>query len=99
MRVRLAAAIAVISTAAPALAQTERGYVMATGGFATSPDGTSGNWLGEAGVRIAPKVLVFGNFGRFQNLEPSEVQTAVDQAVSAVSTADAVTLIGDARVP
>lgn len=99
MRVLIVALIVIALAASPAVAQTERGFVSGTAGFATSPDGTTGNLLGEAGVRVAPHLLLFGGIGKFQNLQPSQVQPAVDQAVSSISTADAVVLNGEARVP
>jgi hypothetical protein len=96
----VASAIGVLLTAAPSMAQTERGYVSGTAGFATDHDGTSGDVVGEAGVRLAPHLLLFGNVGRFHNLQPSAVQPAVDSAVAAVTSIDnPVTLQGDPRVP
>jgi opacity protein-like surface antigen len=93
-------AVGALLTAAPSMAQTERGYVTGTAGFATDHDGTSADVLGEGGVRLAPHVLLFGNIGRFHNLQPSAVQPAVDQAVAALTSADGpVGLHGDPRVP
>ena len=54
MRVVMIAATVTLLTAAPLLAQSERGYVTGVGGFAATSDTTSGNVLGEACVRIAP---------------------------------------------
>lgn len=99
MRVIIVALIVIAAAAPPAVAQTERGFVSGIAGFVTSPDGTTGNVLGEAGVRVAPHLLFFGGIGKFQNLQPSQVQSAVDQAVSSISTANAVVLNGEARVP
>src|SRR5262245_7564388 len=98
MRSLFVVMLAVVATAAPAVAaDTERGFVSGIAGFATSPDGTSGNVLGEAAVRVAPHVLVFGGVGKFHNVQPSDVQPAVDQAIAAISTADAVGMTATAR--
>src|SRR5262245_4684285 len=75
MRSLFVVMLAVVAAAAPAVAaDTERGFVSGIAGFATSPDGTSGNVLGEAAVRVAPHVLVFGGVGKFHNVQPSDVQ-------------------------
>src|SRR6185503_12282169 len=99
MRSLVMAALAVVLTAAPSMAQTERGYLSATGGFVKSPDGTSGDMLGEIGVRVAPHVLLFGDLGRFHNLQPSDVRLAVDQTTTTLQSADGLIVIGEARVP
>jgi hypothetical protein len=65
--------LAAIIAAAPAagFAQTHRAYVNGTGGFATTPDGTSGELSGEAGVKVAPHLYAFGDIGQYHNLQPS----------------------------
>jgi Outer membrane protein beta-barrel domain len=98
MRVVLSVATVTLLTAAPLLAQTERGYVTGMGGFAVSPDITSGDVMGEAGVRIAPHLMLFGDLGQFHNLQPSDVQPVVD-GTSALTTAQGLSVIGSARVP
>lgn len=98
-KIIIISAIGILLTAAPSMAQTERGYVSGTAGFAKDHDGTAGDVLGEAGVRLAPHLLLFGNVGRFHNLQPSEVQPAVDDAVAALASIDPVTLQGESRVP
>jgi len=91
--------VAAVLAATPSFAAgTEKAYLSATGGFATSPDGTSGDVLGELGIRIAPHLLVFGDIGRFHNLRPSEVQSAVDGTTASLS-ASGLDLTGYARVP
>jgi hypothetical protein len=92
--------IAAIVAAAPAaaFAQSTNAYVTGVGGFATSADGTSGNVLGEAGVKVAPHLFVFGDVGRFHDLEPSELQPAVANAASTLSTIG-VDVTGTSRVP
>jgi len=69
MRVISMAAALVVLAAAPSMAQTERGYVSGAGGFAASPDTTSGDVQGEVGVRVAPHLMVFGDVGRFRNVQ------------------------------
>jgi opacity protein-like surface antigen len=85
--------------AAPLLAQTERAYVTGMGGFAASTDTTSGNVVGEVGVRIAPHLLIFGNLGQFHNLQPSDAQPAVDGTTATLAGTTGLNVIGTARVP
>jgi outer membrane protein with beta-barrel domain len=98
IRVVMMVATGTLLIAAPLLAQTERAYVTGLGGFASSPDTTSGDVLGEAGVRIAPHLLAFGDLGQFHNLQPSDAQAAVDDA-AALSAAQGLNVLGTARVP
>jgi opacity protein-like surface antigen len=93
----IAAAIA-LGTAAPLLAQTERAYVTGVGGVARSTDTTSGDAMAEVGVRIAPHLFVFGDLGRFQNLQPSDVQTSITAATQLSST-QGLNVIGTGSVP
>src|SRR5258706_14945827 len=86
-------------TAAPLLAQTERGYLDGAGGFAVSPDRTSGDLLFEGGVHIAPHLLVFGDLGRFHDLLPSDVQPAVDSTTTSLLDNQGLGVIGTGRVP
>lgn len=83
MRTIILAAI-VAAAPASAFAQTHA-YVNGAGGFATTTDGTSEDVLGEAGVRVAPNLFVFGDVGRFHNLQPSAVQPAIDTTVQTLS--------------
>ena len=98
MRVLLAVAIT-LATAVPSFAQVERGYVTGIGGFAVTPDTTSGDVLGEIGVRVAPRLFVFGNVGQFHNLQPSDEQPAVDTAAAMLSSSQGLNVVGTARVP
>ena len=88
-----------LACGAPAFAQSERAYVSGSGGFAAGPDGTSGDVLVEGGVRIAPSLFVFGDFGQFHNLQPSSVQPAVDQTVTNLSSLEGVNVVGTAQTP
>ena len=98
MRVLITAAAVAMLTAAPLFAQTERGYVTGIGGFAVTPDKTSGDVAGEVGVRIAPHLLVFGDLGQFHNLQPSDLLPAIDNT-TALTAIQGLNVIGTARVP
>src|SRR3954447_14244359 len=92
----VAAALALIAT--PSYAQGSSVYATLAGGFAVSPDGTSGDVLGEVGVRIAPHLSVFGDVGQFHNLQPSLVQAGIDDTAATLG-AGGLTVNGIARVP
>jgi opacity protein-like surface antigen len=98
MKVIWLAAALVALTAAPSMAQTERGYFSAAGGFTVSPETTSGNFLAEGGVRVAPHLSVFGNIGQFHDVQPSEVQAAVDATTASLSSSG-LDVLGSGRVP
>ena len=85
-KVGLSIAIILVCVAAPAFAQTERGYIGGSGGFAITPEATSGAAMIEGGYRIAPGLYVFGNFGQYHDLQPSGVQPAIDAATEQLST-------------
>jgi opacity protein-like surface antigen len=99
MRAVIIAAAVIVSTASPGFAQAERGYLAGIGGFVVTPDTTSGDVLGEAGVRIAPHLLVFGDIGQFHNLQPSAVQGTVDSTTALLSAAQGLNVTGIGRVP
>jgi opacity protein-like surface antigen len=84
--------------AAPSYAQSSSVSASVAGGFAVSPDGTSGDALGEVGFRIARHLSVFGDIGQFHNLQPSVVQPSVD-SVDATLAESGLTVTGVARVP
>jgi len=99
MRVLMMVVACIACGAAPSLAQpSDRGYVNVGGGVAISSDTTSGNILGEVGVRVARNVFVFGDLGQFHNLQPSLVQPTVDATTLALAS-DGVTVNGTGRVP
>ena len=77
MRAILIAATLTLFMVPPLFAQTERAYVTGAGGFAAAPDASSRDVVGEVGVRVGPRMLVFGNLGRFDNLQASEADPAV----------------------
>jgi hypothetical protein len=84
--------------AAPSYAQSSNVYANFAGGFAVSPDGTSGDVLGEVGVHIAPHLSVFADIGQFHNLQPSQTQPTVDSTVATLA-AGGLSVTGVARVP
>jgi|SRR5581483_5284371 len=88
----------IVACAAPSFAQSERGYVSGSGGFAVTPETTSGDVLLEGGVRVAPRLIVFGDVGQFHDVQPSDVQPAIDLATEQLSTTGLNT-IGTGRVP
>lgn len=97
MKSILAGAV-VLLMAGPAFAQGERAFVSGAGGFAVSPDGTSGNVLGTVGYHLAPNLAVFGDFGQFHNLQPSDLQAAVTTSTTAASN-EGLIIAGEARMP
>jgi hypothetical protein len=73
-------------------------YFSGAGGFAVTPDGTTGTISGEVGMRLAPNLFIFGNLGQFHNLQPSQLQPAIDdETMTLLNTGLAVT--GTARAP
>jgi opacity protein-like surface antigen len=98
MRELIIVAACIVCGAAPSFAQSERGYVSVGGGVAISPDATSGNVLGEVGVRVARNLFVFGDVGQFHNLQPSLAQPTVDATALALSS-EGISVTGTARVP
>src|SRR5436190_8257040 len=86
------------AAATPLLAQTDRGYVAASDGFAVSTDTTSGNALSEVGIRVAPHIVVFGDVGQFHDVQPSAVQPLVD-ATTAMLQTTGLNVTGSGRVP
>ena len=90
--------IAIVMAPALAFAQTERAYVSGIGGFAMTPDTTSGDVSAEAGVRVAPHLSVVADVGHFHNLQPSDVQDNVDLTTQA-SADTGLSVIGTGRVP
>jgi opacity protein-like surface antigen len=96
--------LSILFLSAPSFAQTERGYIGGIGGFAvsaasTSPRVTSGDWAFEAGGRIAPGLLAFGDVGRINNVTPSTTESAVSSTVNTLSSTDSVSVVGTTRMP
>jgi hypothetical protein len=53
----------------------------------------------QAGTRIVRHVMVFGEFGRFGNLQPESLQGTVDSTVAALLTGAGLDLVGTSRMP
>jgi opacity protein-like surface antigen len=86
---RLAIVVALIAVvAAPVCAQESgvpnKGYVSAFGGAVWAGGNSTGSVLFEGGARIAPHVMVFGNVGRFANLQ-ADLQPTLDATTTALS--------------
>lgn len=94
-----------VMMAAPAFAQSERGYVEGIGGFdvssvpAASSNLTSGIGGAQVSLRIAKGMMAFGELGRFHDLQPQAEQTTVDSTVTALSTTAGLDVIGTAKMP
>src|SRR5438093_347867 len=99
MRIFISVGVVTMLFAMPAFAQTERGYIEGSGGFAITPDTTSGAVLGEVGVRVAPHLFAFGDLGQFRNVQPSQFQPSVDSTTALLSSTDGLDVVGKARVP
>jgi opacity protein-like surface antigen len=77
---------------------TSQIYASLSGGVAAAPDGATSDVLGEVGVRVSRNLYVFGNVGGFHNLQPSEVQSSIDQ-LNASLEAGGLAVTGTAHVP
>jgi hypothetical protein len=74
------------------------GYLTGLGGFAASAGNTTGDLLIEGGVRIAPHVMVFGNLGRFGNLQ-ADLQPTLDTTTAALAANQGLMVIGGGSLP
>jgi len=97
----IALALATIM-AAPAIAQEHHGidpsgYVTVFGGPAWSDGNSTGSVLFEGGRRIAPHTMLFGNVGRFANLQ-GDLQPTLD-ATTAASSTQGVTVAATGSLP
>jgi len=79
-------------------AQDPAGYVIGLGGFASALGNTTGDLRVEGGVRVAPHVTVFGNAGRFANLQ-GDLQPTLDATTTALSANQNLLLIGGGSLP
>ncbi|MEO8260197.1 MAG: outer membrane beta-barrel protein [Acidobacteriota bacterium] len=103
MRTVIIAATVTLMTAGTLLAQERggqqaSGYVTGLGGFATSVGNTTADVAAEAGVRIAPHLMVFGNIGRFANLQ-ADLQPTLDSATASLSASQGLSVIGGGKLP
>jgi opacity protein-like surface antigen len=74
------------------------GYVTGLGGFASSVGNTTGDVQLEGGFRIGPHVMVFGNVGRFGNLQ-ADLQPTINATASALAANQGLTVIGGGSLP
>jgi outer membrane protein with beta-barrel domain len=77
--------------------ENAKGYVTGLGGFASSTSNTTGNVEAEAGVRLVPHVLLFGNIGRFSNLL-GDLQPTLD-ATTAGLAANQLSVVASGTLP
>lgn len=98
MRVLMIVVAGCLLSVSSARAQTENLYVGGSSGLAAGPDGSSSDTFGEIGVRVAPRVFVFGDIGQIHNLQPSAVQPTVD-STTALLAGNGLNVIGAAREP
>lgn len=85
----------------------ERGYLLGSGAFDSSSASLagsatslkSGSGSAQAGVRVARHVLLFGEVGRFRDLEPAGVQATVNTAVASLATNQGLDVTGTTRMP
>jgi opacity protein-like surface antigen len=98
MRALMIAAIILTLSGSFAYAQTDRLYLAGSGGRASGPDGTSSDTYGELGVRVAPRLFVFGDVGQIHNLQPSAFQPMVD-GTAALLSGTGLDVNGTAREP
>jgi opacity protein-like surface antigen len=104
MKLLMTAVTVTLLTAAPLFAQESgsaqdpRGYVIGLGGFAAAVGNTTGDVRVEGGVRIAPHVMLFGNAGRFGNLQ-ADLQPTLNAAASTLSTQQGLDVIGGGSLP
>jgi opacity protein-like surface antigen len=105
-RTLIVAGMATLLTAAPLAAQDQtvgihvdgRGYLTGSGGFATSLDNTAGDMRIEGGVRVAPHLHLFGDFGGFTNLQ-ADLQPTVDAAVAGFEANQGLAVTAAGRLP
>lgn len=94
---RLAVAISVLVLPSVAHAQ-DRAFVGALGGITFGTE-TSSVFAGQAGGRIAPSLVIFGEVGRMQNVLPKDLQDELDLAAELFESEFGTSLEIDAKVP
>jgi opacity protein-like surface antigen len=103
MKALMMVATATLLAATPLFAQDNggqdaKGFVTGLGGFTTSVGSTTGDMLIEGGVRIAPHTMLFGNVGRFGNLQ-GDLQPTLDATTAALAANQGLTVIGGGSLP
>ncbi|MFN7984061.1 MAG: outer membrane beta-barrel protein [Vicinamibacterales bacterium] len=99
----LAIAVTAMLASTPLFAQEHavtdtRGYVMGLGGFSVSVGNSTGNSLLEAGIRVAPHVMLFGNLGHFGNLQ-GDLQPSLDATTTSLASNQGLGVTGTGSVP
>ena len=82
--VAILALTATRSMAQERVTEDPNGYVSAFGGAAWAAGNSTGSVLFEAGARVAPHVMVFGNVGRFADLL-GDLQPTLNATTTALS--------------
>ncbi len=99
--------VAIVLAASPLFAQESTaqkgwenapGYVTAMGGFASATGNTTGDVLIEGGVRVAPHVMLFGDFGQLHNLT-ADLQPTLTNTTTALSANQGLTVLGGGTLP
>jgi opacity protein-like surface antigen len=78
--------------------ENAKGYISGLGGFATSASNTTGDISAEAGVRVAPHVMVFGSIGHLANLA-GDVQPTLDAATASLAANESLQVIATGSLP
>jgi hypothetical protein len=81
-----------------AYAQTPRAYVEGAAGLSTITGATTGQGSGEVGIRVAPRVVLFGNVGRMRDAQSTALQASVNDAIAAMAATD-LTATSTVRTP
>jgi hypothetical protein len=98
MRNALILTLAIVVWSTAASAQERRGYVEGAAGLTAVTGSTTGNADGEIGVRVAPRVSLFGNMGRVRDMQSSALQNSLNDAVTALAATD-LTATATAKTP
>ena len=96
-------AIAALSVTMPVLAQEHqasdpKGFVSASGGFVSALGDKTSDFRFEGGARIAPHLMVFGNVGRFGDLQ-ADLQPQIDAATASLAANQGLDVSGTVTVP
>ena len=85
MRNAVILTLAIVVWGSAAYAQTPRAYVEGAAGLSTITGATTGQATGEVGIRVAPRVVLFGNVGRMRDAQSTALQTSVNDAITAMA--------------
>jgi Outer membrane protein beta-barrel domain len=98
MRNALILTLAMLVWSTAAYAQELRGYVEGAAGLSSITGGTTGNATGEIGIRVSPRIVVFGDLGRMRDAKSTDLESSVNNAVAALA-ADSLDVAGTVRMP